>query len=210
MKNFITFEGGECTGKTSIIKYIEKEFEKRGIGYITTREPGGIRIAEEIRNIILDVNNKEMTPECEALLYAASRMQHLKQKVIPEIKAGNIVLCDRFLDSSLAYQGYARGLGFDAILKANAFALDYLPSLTILIDLKPEIALKRLENKDRESKKDRLDSEGIEFHTAVYEGYHKVYDMYPERIKIIDGNKPLEVLEWECLDIILKHIDGDE
>ena len=206
MKNFITFEGGECTGKTSIIRYIEAEFNKRGIKYITTREPGGIRIAEEIRNIILDVNNKEMTSECEALLYAASRMQHLKEKVIPALNDGKIVLCDRFLDSSLAYQGYARGLGFDAILKANAFALDYLPDLTILIDLKPEIALKRLENKDRESKKDRLDSEGISFHQKVYDGYHEVMKMYPNRIIVIDGNKPLKDLQEECLEVILKHI----
>lgn len=208
MKNFITFEGGECTGKTSIIKYIEKEFEKLGITYITTREPGGIRIAEKIRDIILDVSNKEMTPECEALLYAASRMQHLKEKVIPALDAGKVVLCDRFLDSSLAYQGYARGLGMEAILKANAFALDYLPSLTILIDLEPEIALKRLLNKDRESKKDRLDSEGIDFHKRVYDGYHEVYKMYPDRIVMLDGNKPLEKLQKECLKIIIDHIKG--
>ena len=208
MKNFITFEGGECTGKTSIIKYIEKEFEKLGITYITTREPGGIRIAEKIRDIILDVDNKEMTPECEALLYAASRMQHLKEKVIPALNAGKVVLCDRFLDSSLAYQGYARGLGMEAILKANAFALDYLPSLTILIDLEPEIALKRLLNKDRESKKDRLDSEGIDFHKRVYDGYHEVYKMYPDRIVMLDGNKPLEELQKECLKVIIDHIKG--
>ena len=208
MKNFITFEGGECTGKTSIINYITSEFDRLGITYITTREPGGIRIAEKIRDIILDVNNKEMTPECEALLYAASRMQHLKERVIPALDSGKIVLCDRFLDSSLAYQGYARGLGMDAILKANAFALDYLPSLTILIDLEPEIALKRLANKDRESKKDRLDSEGISFHKKVYEGYHEVLKMYPDRIIVIDGNKPLKDLQEECLKVVLDHIKG--
>ena len=187
MKNFITFEGGECTGKTSIINYIVGEFERLGISYITTREPGGIRIAEKIRDIILDVNNKEMTPECEALLYAASRMQHLKERVIPALDEGKIVLCDRFLDSSLAYQGYARGLGMDAILKANAFALDYLPSLTILIDLEPEIALKRLENKDRESKKDRLDSEGISFHKKVYEE-GRIFSFYNQKVLLIQSS----------------------
>ena len=118
MKNFITFEGGECSGKTTIISAIVKKFEELNIDFITTREPGGIRIAEEIRNIILDVKNTDMTPECEALLYAASRMQHLSQKVIPAINEGKVVLCDRFLDSSLAYQGCARGLGIDNILKA--------------------------------------------------------------------------------------------
>lgn len=206
MKNFITFEGGECSGKTSIITYIAQKFNEMNIPFITTREPGGIRIAEDIRNIILDVRNTEMTPECEALLYAASRMQHLKEKVIPNLEAGKVVLCDRFLDSSLAYQGYARGLGIDAILKANAFALDYLPDITILIDLEPEIALERLNNKDRESKKDRLDVEGINFHRAVYEGYHKVADMYKERFIVIDGNKSLDELKEECLSICLKHI----
>ena len=133
MKNFITFEGGECSGKTTIIESIVKKFKELNIDYITTREPGGIRIAEDIRNIILDVNNTEMTPECEALLYAASRMQHLSQKVLPALKDNKIVLCDRFLDSSLAYQGYARGLGMDSVLKANSFALDYLPGLTIVL-----------------------------------------------------------------------------
>ena len=124
MKGFITLEGGECSGKTTIINALIKVFNEKKIDYVSTREPGGIRIAEDIRKIILDVNNTEMTPECEALLYAASRMQHLTEKVIPAINSNKVVLCDRFLDSSLAYQGYARGLGMDKILKINSFALD--------------------------------------------------------------------------------------
>ena len=179
MKGFITFEGGECSGKTTIINTICKLFEEKKIDYITTREPGGIMIAEKIRDIILDPNNTDMTPECEALLYAASRMQHLSQKVIPAIRNNKIVLCDRFLDSSLAYQGYARGLGIDKVLNANAFALNYLPELTIFIDVTPEVALKRIENKDRNGKKDRLDLESINFHKRVYEGYHKLLNKYP-------------------------------
>lgn len=208
MKGFITFEGGECSGKTTIINAICKLFEEKKIDYITTREPGGIMIAEKIRDIILDPNNTDMTPECEALLYAASRMQHLSQKVIPAIRNNKIVLCDRFLDSSLAYQGYARGLGIDKVLNANAFALNYLPDLTIFIDVTPEVALKRIENKDRNGKKDRLDLESINFHKRVYEGYHKLLERYPDRIVRIDGNNPLEKVIEDCVNVIFKYLEG--
>ena len=206
MKGFITFEGGECSGKTTIINEICKLFDELKIKYITTREPGGIRIAEDIRNIILDVNNTAMTKECEALLYAASRMQHLSEKVIPAIKDGKIVICDRFIDSSLAYQGYARGLGMESVLKANSFALDYMPDLTIFIDVTPDVALKRMSNKDRCGKVDRLDKEDISFHERVYKGYHEVLKMYPERIKRIDGNKPLNEVILDCKKVILDYI----
>lgn len=208
MKGFITFEGGECSGKTTIINELVKDFNEKGIKFISTREPGGIKISEEIRSIILDNSNTMMTPEVEALLYAASRMQHLSERVIPAIKDNTIVLCDRFLDSSLAYQGYARGLGMDAVLKANSFALDYLPDLTIYIDVTPEIALKRMNNKDRLGKKDRLDSEGIKFHQMVYEGYHEVLKMYPERIKVVDGKKPLDEVILDVKKIIFDYIEG--
>lgn len=203
MKKFITFEGGECSGKTSIIKEICPMLEEEKIEYITTREPGGIRIAEEIRNIILDVKNTEMTPQCEALLYAASRMQHLSQRVIPAINEGKVVLCDRFLDSSLAYQGYARGLGMDSVLKANNFALDYMPGLTIFIDVSPEVALKRLANRD---KSDRLDLEALDFHQRVYDGYQEVIKMYPKRIICINGNNSLEEVINDCKKVIKDYL----
>lgn len=200
---FITFEGGECSGKTTIIQAVCEALEKRNISYISTREPGGIDIAEQIRSIILDVRNTKMTEETEALLYAASRMQHLKERVIPAIKRGDIVICDRFLDSSLAYQGYARKLGMEAILKINHFALSHLPDLTLFIDVEPEVALKRLANRN---KSDRLDLENLEFHQNVYDGYDKVCKMYPDRIKRIDGNRPLDVIVEECISIVLEFI----
>jgi len=203
MKNFITFEGGECSGKTTIIQAVCEVFNQKNISYITTREPGGIRIAEDIRNIILNINNTDMTPECEALLYAASRMQHLSQRVIPAINEGKIVLCDRFLDSSIAYQGYARGLGIDNVLRANAFALDYLPGLTIFIDVTPEVALKRLAGRN---KTDRLDLEDASFHQRVYEGYHEVLKMYPNRVLRIDGNQDLESVTNDCIKAILDYL----
>jgi len=208
MKGFITFEGGECSGKTTVINALCKVFEQKNIKYITTREPGGIRIAEDIRNLILDVKNTDMTPECEALLYAASRMQHLTQKVIPAIKENKVVICDRFLDSSLAYQGYARGLGMDNVLRVNSFALDYLPELTIFIDVTPDVALKRMGNVDRDGKCDRLDQENQKFHEMVYQGYHEVLKMYPDRIVKVDGNKPLDEVVNECINIVLKYIEG--
>ncbi len=203
MKNFITFEGGECSGKTTIIGEISKLFDSMNIKYITTREPGGIKIAEKIRSIILDIDNKEMTPETEALLYAASRMQHLSEKVIPACKDGYIVLCDRFLDSSIAYQGIARGLGIEKVLNINSFALDYLPDLTIFIDVKPEVALKRLSLRD---KSDRLDLENIDFHEKVYNGYHEAIKLYPDRIKVVDGNQSLEDVIKDCKKIILDYL----
>lgn len=203
MKKFITFEGGECSGKTTIINAICEYFNKNNIDYITTREPGGIKISEEIRNIILDVNNTEMTPECEALLYAASRMQHLSQKVIPAIEEGKVVLCDRFIDSSLAYQGYARGLGFDMVLKANTFALDYMPGLTLFIDVTPDVALKRLAGR---GKTDRLDLEKKDFHDRVYSGYLEVLKKYPDRIVRMNGNQALEDVISDCLNVIINYL----
>ena len=204
MKNFITLEGGECSGKTTIIESIIKKLEELNIDYITTREPGGIRIAEDIRNIILDAKNTEMTPECEALLYAASRMQHLSQKVIPAIEANKVVICDRFLDSSLVYQGYARGLGIDKVLTINSFALDYLPGLTLFIDVTPDVALKRMSGRN---KADRLDLETMDFHQKVYEGYQLVYKKYPERIKRVDGNQELGKVINDCVKIVLDYLN---
>ena len=200
---FITFEGGECSGKTSIINALCKVLEEKNIAYISTREPGGIEISEQIRSIILDVNNTAMTEETEALLYAASRMQHLKERVIPAIENGTVVICDRFLDSSLAYQGYARGLGIDSVLRINHFALSCLPDVTFFIDVTPDVALKRLSNRN---KSDRLDLETMKFHEDVYKGYLEVCKMYPERVLRIDGNRSLEEIIDDCISKVLKII----
>ena len=145
-----------------------------------------------------------MTPECEALLYAASRMQHLSQKVIPAIEANKVVICDRFLDSSLVYQGYARGLGIDKVLTINSFALDYLPGLTLFIDVTPDVALKRMSGRN---KADRLDLETMDFHQKVYEGYQLVYKKYPERIKRVDGNQELGKVINDCVKIVLDYLN---
>ena len=190
MGYFITFEGGEGTGKTTIINYISKYLNDKGYNVITTREPGGIEIAEQIRNIILDVKNTKMDYRTEALLYAASRTQHLAEKIIPALKENKIVLCDRYLDSSLVYQGIARGLGIENVLKVNMFATEYMPNITFFIDVKPEICFKRLKDNHREM--DRLDLEKMDFHNMVYEGYKEVAKMYPKRIVSIDGDRKIE------------------
>lgn len=200
---FITFEGGECSGKTSIITKVCEALEKNNIPYISTREPGGIEISEQIRNIILDVKNTAMTEQTEALLYAASRMQHLAERVLPAINAGKIVICDRFLDSSIAYQGYARGLGLDAVLQINHFALEHMPDVTFFIDVTPDIALKRLANRD---KSDRLDLETMKFHEDVYKGYCEVAKLYPNRVVKIDGNRNLEEIIEDCVSRVLEFI----
>lgn len=198
---FITLEGGEGSGKTTIINAINDHFKEMGYNTVTTREPGGVDIAEQIRNVILNVNNTKMCGETEALLYAASRMQHLHEKVIPALTRGDVVICDRYIDSSLVYQGLARGLGIDNVLKVNCFALNYMPSLTFFIDVRPEVGLKRIEGR---AKIDRLDKESLSFHKNVYNGYKKIASMYPERIITINGEKASNLV----VEDIIKHIDS--
>ena len=192
MSIFITFEGGEGSGKSSVMKEIAKKLEKEGKEIVLTREPGGTPIAEEIRNVILDKANTNMDARTEALLYAASRRQHLVEKVWPALKEGKIVLCDRFLDSSLAYQGGARGLGIDEILDVNLFATEgFFPNLTLLFDIEPEAGLKRIAaNAGREV--NRLDLEKIDFHHRVRNNFLALAKRYSDRYVIIDASKPFE------------------
>ena len=194
MSKFITFEGGEGSGKTTVIKEVAKRLENEGYKLILTREPGGTPIAEEIRNVILDKKNTNMDPRTEALLYAASRRQHLVEKIWPALKRGEIVFCDRYLDSSLAYQGGARGLGI--VLLINMFATEgSYPNLTLLFDIEPELGLQRINaNSNREV--NRLDLEKLDFHKKVREYFHLLAKRYPNRYLIIDASKPLnEVIE---------------
>lgn len=206
---FITFEGGEGSGKTSAIKAILPHLEERGYKFILTREPGGTPIAEEIRNVILSMKSEGMDGRTEALLYAASRREHLQKKVIPNLNNGVNVLCDRYIDSSLAYQGHARGLGIDDILKINMFATENeWPDLTIFFDIEPEEGLARIaKNENREV--NRLDIEKIEFHKSVREGYLELLKRYPNRIKKIDASQPREVVAAECEKYILEVLKGE-
>ncbi|WP_017209954.1 dTMP kinase [Clostridium beijerinckii] len=189
---FIVFEGGEGTGKTTAIDAIYDWITENNFECIKTREPGGIKISEQIRQVILSKDNKEMDAKTEALLYAAARRQHLVEKVIPALNQGAIVLCDRFIDSSLAYQGYARNLGIEKVLSINKFAIgEYMPDISVLFDLDPKIGLARIANNDcREV--NRLDIEKLEFHERVREGYDIVYKNNNHRIVKIDANNTKE------------------
>ncbi|MFW5894522.1 MAG: dTMP kinase [Bacillota bacterium] len=200
-KKFITFEGPEGSGKTSILKAVEKRLHEKGLEVVSTREPGGIRISEMIRSVILDVDNMEMDARTEALLYAASRRQHIVEKIWPALEAGKIVLCDRFIDSSLAYQGAGRKLGIDNIYALNRFAIeDTMPDLTFFIDVPPNVGLARVFDNAR--KIDRLDLESIQFHTEVYKGYKELVEKFPRRIKVIDGNRKIEAVVDDVMQIL--------
>jgi len=193
---FITFEGGEGAGKSSILESLSQKLNEEGYDVLKTREPGGIDIAEKIRHIILDPSHTAMDGRTEALLYAAARRQHLVEKVLPALEEGKIVLCDRFVDSSLAYQGYARGLGMDEVYEINKFAIeDCMPDATLFFDIKPERGLERIEkNKGREQ--NRLDLENIQFHHTVYEAYQKLIEKFPDRISVVNADQSYEhVLE---------------
>ena len=197
---FITLEGPDGSGKTTVANALCERLKKDGYEVVHTREPGGIDIAEQIRNVILDPKNTAMDEKTEALLYAASRRQHLVEKVLPAVKEGKIVICERFVDSSLAYQGFGRQLGFDDVLGINLFAIDNtFPDLTIYLDVDEKTGLDRL--KDR-AFKDRLDQESIDFHHRVNEGYQEVIKRFADRIKLVDASKPLnEVVEATYLTV---------
>lgn len=210
MSLFISIEGPDGSGKSSAIKIVYDRLISEGYKIVQTREPGGTPISEKIREIILDKNNTEMDGRTEALLYAASRRQHLVQKVWPSLKEGYLVFCDRYLDSSLAYQGYARELGIDEVLNINLFATENsFPDLTLLFDIDPEIGLQRIaSNSKREV--NRLDLEKLEFHKKVRAGYLLIAKKYPDRIKIIDASKPLDEVAFEAYTIIKDRLKKDE
>lgn len=206
MSLFITLEGPEGSGKTSAIKIVKETLENEGYKIVMTREPGGTPISEQIRNVILDKNNTAMDYRTEALLYAASRRQHLVEKVWPNVKEGKLVICDRYLDSSLAYQGFARGLGVEDILNVNMYATEgTFPDLTLLFDLPPEVGLARINaNSNREV--NRLDLEKISFHEKVRNGYLELAKRFPTRYVIIDASMPLEEVAKAALKAIKERL----
>ena len=203
MALFVTIEGVEGCGKTTIGKMIVDKLISDGYEVIYTREPGGIEIAEQIRKVILDVNNTNMDARTEALLYAASRRQHLVEKVIPALKENKVIICDRFVDSSLAYQGHARGLGIEKVYDINKFAIDtVMPDLTLLFDLDPKLGLERINaNKNREV--NRLDLEKLEFHKLVREGFLIIENLEPNGVKKVDASKTIEEVFNDAYSLIL-------
>ena len=185
---FISFEGGDGSGKSTQIQILREFLEERGYDVILTREPGGTPISEKIRSIILDKANSEMDDMTEDLLYAAARAQLVSQIIRPALEEGKVVICDRFVDSSMAYQAYARGLG-DSVKTINAFAVgDCMPDLTILLKVNPQVGSSRIGNRER----DRIELASSDFHKKVYEGYLQLEKLYPERIVGIDAADTIE------------------
>lgn len=190
---FITFEGGDGSGKSTQIIRLKEYLESKGYDVVLTREPGGTEIGEKIRNIILDPENEKLSAVAEAMLYAASRAQHVHQVIGPAIDAGKVVICDRFIDSSIAYQGYGRGLG-DSVGVINSYAVEkYMPHMTFLLKLRPQAGSLRIEGRE----KDRIEMENASFHQAVFDGYEALEREYPNRIVGIDASQSIEEIEQE-------------
>ncbi len=203
---FITFEGNDGSGKSSVIEAIRSELTTLGYEVVYSREPGGSKVAEKIREVILDVDNLGMDDKTESLLYAASRREHIKKTVLPALEEGKIILCDRYIDSSLAYQGYARGLGIDEVYNMNLYATEgLLPDLTLLVCVRPEIGLNRIKSNNR-GELDRLELEKLEFHNKVYEGYLEVAKKFNDRIVVINGEESREKVRESALSVVMNFI----
>lgn len=205
---FITFEGPDGSGKSTIIKKVYEKLINDGFDIVLTREPGGTPIAEKIRDIILDNSNVALDARTEALLYAASRRQHLVEKIRPALKEGKIVLCDRFLDSSLAYQGGGRNLGVQNVLNINLFATENTyPDLTLFFDIDPELGLKRV-SQDKKRVADRLDNENENFHEKVYSTFKEIVNTNSQRIITIDASKSIEEVTESAYKTIKEKLNG--
>lgn len=201
----MTIEGPDGSGKTSVTAQLKEKLLAKHIDVVFTREPGGSPIAEQIRKIILDIDNTAMDARTEALLYAASRRQHLIETVIPAVQAGQLVISDRFVHSSLAYQGIGRGIGMEEIWQINQFAIqDRMPDLTLLIDVPAEIGIQRIEASKGERQYDRLDREKIEFHQKVRQTYLDLA-FNNEKMIIIDGTQSVAEVSETCFAILLEH-----
>ena len=197
---FITFEGCDGCGKSTQLSLLIDYLKENGVPHIFTREPGGGKISEAIRGILLSGKNTEMSDECEALLYAAARAQHIKDRVEPALQEGKLVVCDRYVDSSFAYQAYARGLGMEFVEKINAFALEgFLPDVTVFFDLSPKEAFARKKGADED---DRMELAGLAFHERVYEGYLDLAKKYPDRFVVINARKGIEEIASEVLTVL--------
>ena len=200
---FITIEGPDGSGKSTQIQFMKEYFEGLGLECLFTREPGGTKISEKLRNIILDKENAEMCDMTEALLYAASRAQHVEELIVPALKEGKIVVCDRFIDSSIAYQGYGRFLG-DAVRVINEFAVNgCMPDVTFLLELDPSIGKSRI----REDVQDRLEMEKLEFHQRVFAGYQAMADMQPDRFARIDASRDKESMRDDIRKVLSRMLE---
>lgn len=203
---FIVFEGSDGSGKTTILNNVRKYLEENNIDYVLTREPGGTKISEGVRDILLSNDNKEMSPRTEALLYAASRAQHVDEIIKPNLEAGKLVISDRFVMSSLAYQGYGRELGYDNVKAINEFAIDDIkPDYTIFFNVDPITVLER---KRKNVVADRLENEDESYHKRVYKGYQEMLKRADDKLIIIDAAQSIEKVTEDTIEKLLKVIGG--
>lgn len=205
---FITVEGPDGSGKTSLVEELSSQLkEKLTVPLIVTREPGGSKIAEKIREVIIDPNHQEMDDRTEALLFAAGRRQHIIEKIRPALAAGEVVLCDRFVDSSIAYQGAGRRIGVQEVASINRFATENLtPDLTLYLDVDAQVGLNRIGSKESNREKDRLELETISFHNRVRAAYLKLLEDNPERIHLIDASQSMEAVLADALLLVEKKL----
>jgi len=202
---FITFEGIEGCGKTTQMNLLADHLKKVGVSVLKTREPGGTKIGEEIREMLLNPDNKKMAKETEMLLYGASRAQHIKELIEPALKSGKIVLCDRYADSTLAYQGFGRNMGISLIRKTCPLSLGSIqPELTILLDLDVKAGLSRIKN--RKGGNDRIEKEKIAFHNKVRKGYLKLAKASRGRIRVVRADRKIEEIQKEIRDILIRKL----
>lgn len=198
---FISLEGIDGSGKTTIAKIIKDKLTQKGLDVLLTREPGGETISEKIRDLILDPENENMTPWTEALLYIASRKQHLDKVIIPALRNGTVVISDRFMDSTTVYQGFARRLGITDIDEVQNIVIGSAkPDLTLFFDISPAEAKERMQNRTR--KADRMDRESDDFYEKVYEGYRMLINENSNRIKVIDARKEIDVISRQAMYLI--------
>jgi dTMP kinase len=199
---FITFEGSEGCGKSTQSRLLYQYLKKKGFDAVYLREPGGTEISERLRKILLDSKNHSMTPICEMLLYMASRAQVVNEFIKPALKKGRIVVCDRFLDSTLAYQGFGLGIDIDFIKRVGDFVTCRIrPDLTILLDLSVKEALKRCGHI-----KDRIEKRSLEYHRRVREGYLRLAKSEPQRIKIVKVNKDIMAIQGNIRELVDRYL----
>ena len=198
---FITFEGIDGSGKTTQINRLEEKLSQKGISTLILREPGGTKLSEKIRGILLDRENINLSPSAESLLFVAARTQLMAEKIKPSLERNQFVICDRYTDSTVAYQGYGRGLNVEYLEELNKFATDSIqPDITIILDVDPEKAAIRMAS----DVPDRLESTGTHFFLRVREGYYEIARRYPQRCVIIDGSQS----ESEVFELVLKEVNN--
>jgi dTMP kinase len=203
---FISFEGIDFSGKTTQIELLTNQLEQLGENVLIMREPGGTKISERIRDILLDKNNNDMTNLCEVFLYSAARNQLINEKIIQELDAGNFVIADRYVDSTTAYQGFGRRIPMDLIRDINMAATgELLPCITFILDIDPDQILDR--KKQRNIEIDRLESAGKDFYDRVHKGYHKIAELDPIRVKLIDATKSIDQIKTDIWEFVAQKMN---